>query len=50
MDINDLEPLIGRWEIPVGEGEPGETTFAWALGGRSWSSGPPCPSRARPTA
>ena len=29
-----LEPLIGRWEIPIGDGEPGYTTFAWALGRR----------------
>ena len=29
-----LEPLIGRWEMPAGDREPGETTFAWALGRR----------------
>ena len=34
MGIDALEPLIGRWEIPVGDGEPGETTFTWALGRR----------------
>ena len=33
MDITDLEPLIGRWEIPVDGGEPGEAVFSWALGG-----------------
>ena len=34
METDVLEPLIGRWEIPVGDGEPGEATFAWALGRR----------------
>jgi len=34
METDILEPLIGRWEIPVGDGEPGEATFAWALGRR----------------
>ena len=34
MEIDVLEPLIGRWEMPIGDGEPGETTFAWALGRR----------------
>ena len=33
MDIEDLEPLIGRWEIPIDGGEPGEAVFSWALGG-----------------
>ena len=33
METDVLEPLIGRWEIPAGDGEPGEATFAWALGG-----------------
>ncbi len=33
MDIKDLEPLIGRWEIPIDGGEPGEAVFRWALGG-----------------
>jgi len=34
METDILEPLIGRWEIPAGDGEPGEATFAWALGRR----------------
>ena len=34
MTTDVLEPLIGRWEIPVDGGEPGYTTFAWALGRR----------------
>jgi hypothetical protein len=34
VETDVLEPLIGRWEIPIGDGEPGETTFAWALGRR----------------
>jgi len=34
METDVLEPLIGRWEIPVGDGEPGESTFTWALGRR----------------
>ena len=34
METDVLEPLIGRWEIPAGDGEPGEAMFAWALGRR----------------
>ena len=34
MQTDVLEPLIGRWELPIGDGEPGEAVFTWALGRR----------------
>ena len=51
MDTKVLEPLIGRWEIPVDGGEPGEAVFSvGARPARSSRCGRPSPSRARRTA